>query len=53
MRDVGREMNQLEGVRVLPELRGHLHHDVVLIQLGVHRGDFALTECIVKGIVNL
>jgi hypothetical protein len=46
-------MNQLEGVRVLPELRRHLHHHVVLIQLGEHRGDFALPERIVQGAVNL
>jgi hypothetical protein len=45
-------MNQLEGVRVLPELRRHLHHYVVLIQLGEHRGHFALPERIVEGVVD-
>jgi len=45
-------MNQFEGVRVLPELRRHLHHHVVLIQLSVHRGDFTLPESIVQRIVN-
>ena len=52
MGDVGGNMNQLEGVRVLPELRRHLHYHVVLVQLGVHGGDFALPESIVQGIVD-
>src|SRR5206468_10242038 len=29
----------LEGLRALPERRGDLHHDVVLVQLGVHGRD--------------
>ena len=39
-------------VRVLPELRVHFHHHVILIQRRVHRRDLALAEGVVERIVD-
>src|ERR1019366_6071500 len=45
-------INLSEELRILPELRRRLHHNVVLVQRGVHRGHLALAERVVKSIVD-
>ena len=45
----------VEGVQrlgVLPELRCHFHHDAILIETRVHRRDLALTERVVQRLIN-
>ena len=45
-------IDMLEAFGVLPELRVHFEHHMVLVELGVHRGDLPLAEGIVKRVVD-
>src|SRR5215470_7532920 len=51
---VGRmNIDALEGVGILLELRVHFQDNVVLIQLRVNRGDLALSEGVVESVVDV
>ncbi len=42
----------LQKVGILPVLRRHFHHHVILVQRRVHGGDLALAEGVVQGVVD-
>ena len=46
------DINLIQELRILPELRRRLHHDVILIQRRIHRRYLALTESIVERVVD-
>src|SRR5579859_6256665 len=49
----GVDVNILERIGILLELRVHFHDDVILIELRVNRGDLALAEGVVQGVVDV
>src|SRR5208283_2756681 len=48
----GAHVDLVKRFGVLPELRRDLHHDMVLVERRVHRGDLPLPERVVERIVD-
>ena len=42
----------VEGIGTLPKPRFELHHDMILVEGGVHDRDLSLAERIVQGVIN-
>ena len=49
----GADIDVLQRLRALPELRRHLHHDMILVEIVVDRRDLALAEGVVERVVDL